>query len=230
MNHPFIKMLKFEWKANRKMWIIITSIGMVLLTLLSLTRSSINTMLSYSLFYLLTMIFTLLGYQESTNNQSMTMYHLIPEERNIKFWSKIFITLIAFPSALYIFGSLVLSPLMSVFTRTSSPNQSSELFSVMANSSQIIILLIAFWFFSQSASTLIAIIFKKYKILYAILVYWGFQLLMTPVILIGSFIPARSVSTMHQPFAPISLYILLVIALTLVIYGISYRLFFRRQL
>lgn len=230
MNHPFIKMLKFEWRANRKMWFIITSIGMILLTLLSLTHSLINTMLFYSLFYLLTMTFTLLCYQESTNSQSMIMYHLIPVERNMKFWSKIFITLIAFPSVLYIFGNLVISPLISTFRGTSSPNQSSELFSVMADSSQIIRLLVAFWFFSQAASTLIAIIFKKYKILYAILVYWGFQLLMTPVILIGSFVSGRSVSTMHQPLAPISLYILLVIALTFVIYGISYRLFFRRQL
>jgi len=234
MNHPFIQMLRFEYKANQKMWIITTTIGILLLALLDLLNNPITKPFSYSLFYLLTLIFTLLSYQESTNSQSMNMYHLIPVSQNIKYLSKIFITLIAFPVILFLFRELIITLGIGKDSASLPNGQLSEVFSILG-SRQITNLLIASWFLSQSVSTLIAIIFKKYKILYALLFYWGLQLLMTPIVFLASFrnITGNSSSAMthvHNSPSPPTWIIPFGIVISLVIYGISYRLFFRRQL
>lgn len=216
------------------MWIITTTIGILLLALLDLLNNPITKPFSYSLFYLLTLIFTLLSYQESTNCQSMNMYHLIPVNQNIKYLSKIFITLIAFPVLLLLLRELIITLGISKDSASTTGDQLSEVFSILA-SRQINNLLIVSWFLSQSVSTLIAIIFKKYKILYAFVFYWGLQLFMTPIIFLASFrnIIGKSSLAMthvHNSPSPPTLIIPFGIVITLVIYGISYRLFLRRQL
>jgi hypothetical protein len=235
MNHPFIQMLRFELKLNRKMWIIITAISLVLLAILNLLNSPIFKPILFSFLFFVTLLFTLLSYQETTHRQSLNLYHLIPVNQNIKFLTKIFITLFAFPAFLLAFNYL-LSFMGQVANRGyTSHSQSLELLASISTSSQIVSIMCFVWLFFQSGSTLVAIVFKKYKILYAMLIYWGIQLFLSPLILIVALKPlinnsTRSAQVVQQPSNSPTWIIPLLIVLALVIYSFSYRLFIRRKL
>ena len=243
MNHPFIQMLRFEFKLNRKMWIIMTTISIVLLAILNFLISQVFQPVIFSFLYLISLLFTLLSYQETTNQQSLNLYHLIPVNQNIKFLSKIFITLFAFPVLV-----LALSYLFTFFGKMAnygdiSHSQTSLIWETLS-SSKIINLMCVGWLFCQSGSTLVAIVFKKYKLLYAMLIYFGIQLFLSPIILIASFKPivtnttrsaqvvqqSSSAQVMQQPSNSVIWIISLLVVVSIVLFGISYRLFIRRKL
>jgi len=51
MDHPFIQILRFEWKANKINWILISSIGILLILILCLLNSPVAKIFSISFLY-----------------------------------------------------------------------------------------------------------------------------------------------------------------------------------
>ncbi len=231
MNHSFIKMLHYEYKANYMMWLynLIICVGLItFIYFLDTSKGSFLQALAFPIFFLLTWVFTINSYQESTKKQSMQMYHLIPVSKNIKFLSKQLITLLAFP--LIVMLIIAVSILLFLYF-IDVPDFFSRLGNSFPESLKINILLT--WIFGHSVATFFAIIFRKNKILYAILVYFGFQFI-TSIFMILIFSGGRNPNDVLsgsfdvQNIGQIVSVVLLI--LSVVLYAISYRLFFRRQL
>jgi len=231
MNHPFIKMLKYEWKANFMMWGFYLIIGIGLLSLLYYFKEASHTPVLpafvFPIFTLLTWIFTINSYQESTKNQSMQMYHLIPVSKNTKFFSKQFITLVAFPLAFALVAAICIQTI-KFFT-----NDAPEYYGPRSiNHTEQNIMII--WLLGHSVSTFFAILFKKNKVLYAILVYFCFQIALSIFFTIIFFGLVKNndlqfssgLAGQHlQTWGIVG-----ALSLTAIFYGMSYHLFNRRQL
>jgi len=231
MNHPFIKMLRFELKSNYMMWVfnLLVSISLILMFVLWISNNSNPQGIKdiyLILFVLVTWLFTLNSYQESTRSQTMQMYHLIPVSRNVKFWSKQFITFLVFPiiliSATFIF--------VSVVTFLKEMDQPFEIWP----DSQKAILWLIIWILGHSISTFFAIIFKKNKVLYSILTYFVVKFASAIVMIVFIFV-FKSMdfqnsfqNSQNNLFEIIGL--MGAVILSTIFYGISYHLFFRRQL
>lgn len=232
MNHPFIQMLKFEAKSNQKMWIITTAIGVALLALTNLTNSSLFKPLSLYLLYFITLIFTLLSYQESTNKQSMSMYHLIPVDQSVKFAVKIVISLIVFPLLFFVLYELF-TFWGSLLHPIDRPLGGNAVIWDLLLSHNLLKVYIVSWLFSQSLSTLLAIVFKKFKVLYAMLVFYGLQILIAPIFALVTFVSKNGVelnSPNRHPSNPLAWVVVLAVVVSIVLYGISYMRFIRRKL
>ena len=230
MNHPFVEMLRYELKSNYMLWILNLIIGVGLITtyyFLGNNHNSIVPIFTFPVFMFLTWIFTINSYNESIKSQSMQMYHLIPVSRNSKFISKQFITLLAYPLLLVLLTALFVG-IMKVFATTSELFQESGSNNLQTRYFPIIFI------FGHSISTFFAIIFKKNKILYAALVYFGLQSIMSIILLIilSVFYKNHSFNLFNnftgQDFGTWIVFVSLL--LSAVLYGFSYRLFFRRQL
>lgn len=197
-------------------------------------HNSIYPIFIFPIFLMITCINTINSYQESTKNQSMQMYHLVPISRNTKFISKQFITLFAYPLALTLLTELFIG-IIRIFVNTPDVFQKNDLFSPISNQSNLTgfnFLLI--WIFGQAVSTLFAIIFKKNKILYAFLVFFGFQFFMSMAMAIyvstlnlrnGDKVPGFFENLDKGDWIGI-----VFLFVSIALYGISYHLFFRRQL
>jgi len=228
MNHPLMQILKFEYKTNRKMWIITSIVGLVLCILLYLIDTRfLPLIVAPSL--MLPMVFTILSYQESTTAQSMSMYNLIPVSGSIKFFAKILITQVAFPVFLIIL-TIIASWLGAFDKPIDAFGKSMSFVLLYLKKTYGLLIPIIAWFYIQSFSTLIAIVFKKYKLLWALLVYYGQQfLLMIPVIYLAlkyhKITPKSGQSSIDLSIWIIALSSLLV----LTIFSISYRLFIKRK-
>ncbi len=213
------------------MWFYNLIIGVGLITSIYFLRASNGPFLQvliFPIFFLLTWIFTINSYQESTKKQSMQMYHLIPVSKNIKFLSKQLITLLAFPLIIMVISAVFIE-LFRIFIEV------PDFFSETSNSSpkSLKINLLPTWIFGQSVATFFAIIFRKNKILYTILVYFGFQFIMS-ILMVIIFSGGKNPNDFFsgnldgQNIGRIVSAVLLI--LSVVLYTISYRLFFRRQL
>lgn len=228
MNHPLMQILKFEYKTNRKMWIITSIVGLVFCILLYLMDTRFLP-LFFTPLLLLPMVFTILSYQESTTSQSMSMYNLIPVSSSIKFFAKILITQVAFPVFLLILTIIAYG--LGAFDKPidASGHSISFVLLYIIERYGLLIPIIA-WFYIQSFSTLIAIVFKKYKVLWALLVYYGQQfLLMIPVIYLALKYH-KITQTPGQSSIAISIWINgLSSLLVLTIFSISYQLFLKRK-
>jgi hypothetical protein len=178
------------------------------------------------LFILLTWIFTINSYQESTKNQSLQLFHLIPIAGNTKFFSKQLITLIAFPMALFILTAIFIG-IIRLFVDDQEVFDTSNSFYSQRKYSPI------FWFFGQSICTFFAIIFKKNKMWYSIISYFGFRFALGLVLSVFMLFGIENIST-SLFFLTSHLsenWILYGFPIfTLIFYFISYHLFFRRQL
>lgn len=232
MNHPFLKMLKFELKSNYMLWIFYIVLFVALFTFLSY-HSGIYPFFDEKylpIIALFTFIFTINSYQESVRQQTMQMYHLIPVSRNIKFFSKQFITLIAFPLILYFLAFICTSVLAFVTDLPPSSGRFSISVANQLSASSLFIMLIL----SHSICTFFAIIFKKNKIRYALLSYIGFKvalgiILLTAFWLMG--IKNTSINFFSLTSYPSGDWVAIgSLLLLIVFYGLSYHLFFRRQL
>ena len=230
MNHPFVEMLRYELKSNYMLWILNLIIGVGLITtyyFLGNNHNSIVPIFTFPVFMFLTWIFTINSYNESIKSQSMQMYHLIPVSRNSKFISKQFVTLIAFPLLLVLLTALFVG-IMKVFVTTSTLIQESGSHNLQGRYFPIIFI------FGHSISTFFAIIFKKNKILYAIIVYFGIQFIMS-IIIAGIFLLffknlSFKISNYFIGQDTGTWIVFVSLLLSAVLYGFSYRLFFRRQL
>jgi len=229
MNHPLIKMLRFELKSNYMMWIfnLLVSLSLILMFVLWISNSSNPKGIKdiyLILFALVTWLFTINSYQESTKSQTMQMYHLIPISRNVKFLSKQFITLFAFPVILISVTFIIVS-IAHLFTEADVE---------IWPSSQKAILWLIIWIIGHSISTLLAIIFKKNKVLYSMLTY--FVLKFGTAMLMIIFMFALKSFDFQNPFQYSQnnyleiIEVMGTLTLITIFYGISYRLFFRRQL
>lgn len=231
MNHPFIKMLRFEWKSNYMMWIfnLLISLSLILMFVLTISNSSDPKGIKdiyLILFALVTWLFTLNSYQESTKSQTMQMYHLIPISRNVKFLSKQFITFFAFPvtliSATFIF--------VSVVTFLKETDQPFEIWPSLQKAINWLII----WIIGHSISTFFAIIFKKNKVLYSMLTYFVLKFGIATLMFIFMF--ALKSFDFQTPFRYSQnnyleiIGVIGILTLTTIFYGLSYHLFFRRQL
>jgi hypothetical protein len=215
-------------------WLFNLIIGVGLLTTLYFqVDTHVFLMFMFPILGLLTWVFTINSYQESTKNQSMQMYHLIPVSRNSKFFSKQFFTLFAYPLVLIVTTAIFIW-VIRIFVNT--PDIFKESYSTpnVPNSVNLTVkYVLPLWIFGHSISTFFAIIFKKNKILYAILVHFCFQFLLS-IFLIAFFTGGKNPGTFFSQNiagqnmeAWIAAGALLVSA---IFYGISYHLFFRRQL
>jgi len=228
MPHPFIKMLQFELKSNYMMWIFYIVLFVAFFIFIS--YHSVLYPKYLPLIALFTFVFTINSYQESLRQQTMQMYHLIPISRNIKFFSKQFITIIAFPLILYFLAFICTSVLAFV---TDLPERSGSFPISVADqlsASSLFIMLIL----SHSVCTFFAIIFKKNKIRYAIASYIVFKFALGIILLIvfglmgikNTSIRFFSLTSFPSgDWVPIGSLLLLI-----VFFGLSYHLFLRRQL
>lgn len=237
MNHPFIKMLRFEWKSNYMMWIFNLIIGVGLFTALYLNvkkHDSNFPIFIFPIFLLLTWVFTINSYQESTKSQSMQMYHLIPVSRNTKFFSKQLITLFAYPLVLIVLTALFIG-IIRIFVNTPDVFNKYDLSLNVPNKTNMTGLnYLLVWIFGHAVSTLFAVIFKKNKILYAFLFLLGFQFIMSIAMAIyvstlnlknGDKFPGFFTNLEKGDWM-----VVVFIFVPVILYLISYRLFFRRQL
>lgn len=232
MNPSFIKMLRFEYKSNHTLWIYSLIIAFSILGIFFYTMSKSSNIFGFKdlyfiLFSMITWLFTLHSYQESTTNQSMQMYHLISVSRHVKFFSKQFITLVAFPMILIVASCLIIA-VINLF------NLAKEDVLVIFREVKVL-LWILIWILGQSISTLLAIVFKKNKILYALLVYLVTRIVLGIVVLILvftfkslGFLESSHFSDNKSFWELIGL--TGVLAITVLFYSISYHLFFKRQL
>lgn len=242
MNHLFIKMLRFEWKSNYMMWLFNLIIGVGLITTIYFKGNTHNSSLQlfiypvviYPLFLMLTWVFTINSYQESTKNQSMQMYHLIPIGRNTKFFSKQFITLIAYPLTLVIMTSIFIG-IIRIFVNAPNVLSNSSMISHESYISKMTgQYFFAFWILGHSVSTFFAIIFKKNKVLYSLLIYFVLKFVLAILMMFFMFV-FKSLdfqnTFLHSQNNHLEIIgVIGMIALTALFYGLSYRLFFRRQL
>jgi len=230
MNNPVVKMLKYELKSNSIIWIFNLVISATLLTFIYVQMNGHNLIISkvlFPIFALLSGIFTINAYQESTKSQSMQMYHLIPVSRNMKFLSKQLITFAAFPIILIIL-TFIFTLLMNSF------GQHSIVYSGPESDEHSFFFLLTVWVLFHSVATFFAIVFKRNKVLYSILSIFVFKLalgilLLTTFVLLG----IKSTDSMNLfsltsfPFEMSEIAVVFIVAF---LYGISYHLFFRRQL
>lgn len=232
MNPSFIKMLRFEYKSNFTLWIYSLIIAFSILAIFFYTMSNSSNIFGFKdlyliLFSMITWLFTLHSYQESTTNQSMQMYHLISVSRHVKFFSKQFITLVAFPMILIVATCFIIA-VINLF------NLGKEDMWVIFREGKIL-LWILIWILGHSISTLLAIVFKKNKILYALLVYFVTRIVLgiVVIILITTFKSLGFMESFH--FSDNKSFWEMLgltggLTIALLFYGISYHLFFRRQL
>lgn len=229
MNNSFYKILKLEFKLNFTNWIILLGIFFTILVWLTLNKDSSVIGGSYvPSMILFSSLITLHSYSESTTRQSMEMYHLLPVDGNTKFFSKQLITLIFFPIillGLYLLFAIVVYPLVFGESQRSflSPNIEPDKIGLS-------------FIWAHSFATFFAILFKKRKILYAIAAFFVFQIIVMVFMLIwiASFKMTNGTKTPEFGFftsnSDGTFSTIILIAIPLIFYFISYRLFFRRQL
>ena len=227
MNNSFYKILKLEFKLNFTNWMILLGIFFTIMVWQSLNKDfSVIGGSIVPLMILFSSLITLHSYSESTTRQSMEMYHLLPVNGNTKFLSKQLITLVFFPIillGLYLLFAIVVYPLVFSESQSSflSPNIEPEKIGL-------------FFIWAHSFATFFAILFKKRKILYAIAAFFVLQIIVMVFMLIwmasvkmtnGMKAPGFAFSDFTGTYSTIIL-----IAIPLILYIISYHLFFRRQL
>ena len=226
MNNSFYKILKLEFKLNYINWTILLGIFFSILVWQSLNKdSSVIGGSIVPLIILFSSLITLHSYSESTTRQSMEMYHLLPVDGNTKFFSKQLITLVFFPIILLLFYLLFAN---AVYSLISDGFQRSFLFPNIKHDK-----IGLYFIWAHSFATFFAIIFKKKKILYAIAAFFVFQIIVVSIMASLTFFsktnemrtPGFAFSDFTSTFSTIIL-----IVIPLVLYFISYRLFFRRQL
>lgn len=231
MNTNFYKLLKFEIKQNYIHWVICALLFISITTLISVKDYINHTpfLLKGSfipLLFLFSGLITLFSYSESTSRQSMIMYHLLPVSRNTKFFTKQLFTFIAAPLLLllfYLILALVVNPLVNgEFKRSAfSPNLQPHKIAIL-------------FLWSHSWATFFAVLFKKRKLLFVILTYFGFQFLLMIAFFIWQFaFQSFGASTPSFAFLTSSSTTLFWVAgmlIPAILYIISYRLFFKRQL
>ena len=229
MNQSFIKILRFELRSNYMMWLYNLIIGGGLLTTMFFQGEQHipdSLIFIFPIFGILTWVFTINCYQESTKNQSMLMYHLIPASRNTKFLSKQLFTLITYPLLLIVTTAIFIG-IIRVFINT------PELFHKSESNFPASHYLFTIWLFGHAVSTFFAILFKKNKILYSIVVYFCLQFPLS-IFFIVFFSGGKNPYTfLSQNIAGQYMGTWIVAGSLLVaaiIYSISYHLFFRRQL
>ena len=230
MNHPILKMLRFELKSNYMLWIFNLVISATILTFIYVEMNDhflIVSKVLFPVFALLSGIFTINAYQESTKSQSMQMYHLIPISRNMKFLSKQLITFAAFPIIL-ITLTFILTLLLKTF------GQHSIVYSGPESGEHSFFFLLKVWLLFHSVATFFALVFIRNKVLYSILATIAFKLVLGIVLIaffwlfnIGDITRSMNeISTSQIEKIPEIGTLFLVV----ILYGISYHLFFRRQL
>lgn len=233
MNHTFYKLLKFECKLNFIHWIIIVASFVVLITGMIFNeyivdRSS-KIVIGGSIIPLIILfsgLLTLHSYSESTNRQSMEMYHLLPVSGNIKFFTKQFFTVLIFPLIL-LFLYLLVAEITQFIVLEKYRN---TLFSPNIKPGKIAMQFILMHAFA----TFLAIVFKKRKLLYTIAAFFLFQLIMGISIImrhaISGNLPPKVIKTSTLSESFVDTFPLIIIAISVILYIISYRLFYRRQL
>lgn len=219
------------------MWLYNLIIGTGLLITLYFSNNNQNSILPvflFPVFLFLTWIFTINSYQESVKSQSMQMYHLIPISGNTKFISKQLITLIAYPLILTLITALIIGIVRILIDAPDAANLIDHPSKASVKNSMTGLNLILFWIFGHALSTFFAIIFRKNKILYALLVYFGFQFSLSIIMIIY----VKTLNLKNGDKVPGFLDKLnlgdwigaVFIIGSAVLYSISYNKFFRRQL
>lgn len=230
MNNTFYKILKFEVKQNSINW------GISLLVFISIT--TLFTIKGYMnhkpfviggsfvpLLILFSSLITLYSYSESTNRQSMIMYHLLPVSCNAKFFSKQLITFIVVPLILvsiYLILAILVNPLVS--------GEFNQL-ALSPNFKPGKIALLFLW--AHSFATFFAVLFKKRKLLYAFVSYFIFQFSLIIIFVIWKSVSGGTGKIPSFAFTANFTSALPLFTMTLIplgLYIMSYHLFFKRQL
>lgn len=231
MNSSFYKILKFELKLNFKIWLLLLASSFALLTFFFfMVHADHNSFVIggsfIPTFILISCLFTLLSYPESTTKQTMAMYHLLPASGNTKFFSKQLITFWVFPILLlllYLVFVLVVDPL--VFDRFNRSLLSPNFHPIRT---------LKMYLWAHSIVTLLAIILKKRKLLYTIILLFSFQTIIGIAFFVSQLIFTNLNISFNGFFVPLNfmkeLPEITHFLVPILFYLVSYRLFFKRQL
>jgi len=226
MNHPFIKMLRFELKRN----LILVFLLSTLVVLFSMTLAILipGHDLKIQLVFIFT--FTILVQQgircfknETHSPHSMQMYLLIPVSQKIKFLSKLILSLLIFPLLFLLAGFISVS--LAHFV-TGKPISISSI----GLTSQNILAFTNFFVLASSIGTFTAVVAKKHA---SILFVMAFIILYMTVFLVSWLMGwCSNFDSFYYLFVDQiqKMSGIAVVLLSIIFYGISYRLFLRRQL
>ncbi len=227
MNNPIIKILKFEFGTNYRLWTMKLFVAIsLMLTVYYLTYNQHNPSkvfdFEFFVFAIATLNFTFKSYQESVKNQSMQIYHLLPVSQSTKFFSKQVITIFTFPFLILVVYLILVSVTNIIIDR---PFMFSNILA-----SEKLLPLVIFWILGHSISTFFAIFFKRNKSLYSVIIM---IVMLTSVAAINRFVTILfdidyfiAVTGSPLTIVPESVSYILPI----ILYIASYRLFTRRQL
>lgn len=232
MNNSFYKVLEFEMKRNFNFWLLLLLSFLAILTYFFFKFHSQESTIIIGgsfipMFILFSCLFTLSSYSESTNRQTMIMYHLLPASGNTKFFSKQLITFFVFPFV------LLLLYLILVFIVDSLVFKKIDRTWISSNFESIRTLKMFLW--AHSMATFFGIVFKKRKLLYTIILFFSVQGI------IGLFFVAIQIM-FHNSNISIQDFLTRIVdymkdlpevthfLIPAIVYFISYRLFFKRQL
>jgi hypothetical protein len=226
MNYSFLKMLRFELRGNLILvTLLFTLVLLFLMTLVILIPGNDLKVQFVFIYTFVTLVQQGIRYFsiETQFPHSMQMYLLIPVSQKIKFFSKLFISLVIFP---FLF---LLSGFVSVSLAHLVTGKSASLTSIGLTNQNILAFTI-FFVLASSIGTLTAIIAKKYA---SLLLVMAFIILYMTAFLVSwllgwcenfdsfYYLVVDQIQKMSG---------IIVVLLSTFFYGLSYRLFFRRQL
>lgn len=152
MNHPFVKMLKFEL-IQLQLWL-----GALIFSLFIIISQISGKGLSlFFCIYLFSIFKTVMLFRESISLQTMQMYILIPVSQRTKFLSRLFISLIIYPVFLFSVGYV---SMLLAFACTNLPITIHSL-GLTGNS---FIIFCMYYILGNSISIFFAIFLKKYAL------------------------------------------------------------------
>lgn len=226
MNCPFLKMLRFEWKRN------LITINLLFLSIFLFVMALImqipgKGMNAQFIFIYLFVILVQQGIRHFNNEtlfaHSMQMYLLIPVSQKIKYFSKLCVALVIYP-ALVLFTGYISVSLAHFVTGKPININSSELMG------HPLLVFIELFVLSSSLATLTAILAKKNASLMFLMAY-----IILPVVTFLVYWLLGWCSNFESFYKLINSQIqntsgVAVLFLSVLFYGISYHLFFRRQL
>lgn len=232
MNNSFYKVLKFEMKRNFNFWLLLLLSFLAILTYIYFKlHTQENTIVIgesfISIFILFCCVFTLSSYSESSNQQTMIMYHLLPASGYTKFFSKQLITLFVFPFVLLMLYLILVFIVDSLVLKNIDRTWVSYNFELIRTFKMFL------W--AHSMATFFGIVFKKRKLLYAIILVFSFQWIIGLTFVLISAILDKSNTTIQDFVFRIVDYIkdlpeVVHYIAPAIFYFVSYRLFFKRQL
>jgi len=218
--HSFLKMIQLELKTNKKNWAIYLTVGVLSILVFELSNEEFYSFFSLLIFIFSTNALTLSLFSESSGSLITRQYYLLPVHANIKFFSKLILSFVVFPLLLSAL-TIVIIELWHLLIEPSIKKLWVQFLTRLPTT------FLSFWLFSQSASALLGVLFKRKNTIYALSVYIGLILLTLPFWVIIGLSDFKSPEAANNFFTKLSLSLVVISFLVLVFSYIKFR---RRRL